>query len=211
MALRLLVYDRTCKSDHGFGLSTVWGAGGGVYRGLGRVDASFGASTWAEAFAWLATHRPEEPLAHVQYWGHGKWGDVRVGDDRFTAAALAPEHVHAPVIDAIRDRFQPGSESLFWLRTCEAFGADAGIDFAYRLAHRLRVRVAGHTHIIAALQSGLRVLEPGKRPTWSATEGLKRGSAAKPEEAYESGFLRPRTVHFMSNSFPRAWFVEDGA
>jgi hypothetical protein len=208
--LRLTVYDRTCKS-RGVGLSTVWGAGAGVYRGLGRNDATRGVESWAEALEWIAKYEPDRPIAEIQYWGHGKWGCVYVANDGFDGASLAAEHAHAPRIDAIRDRLLPNGESLVWLRTCEAFGADAGIDFAYRLAHRLRAKVAGHTYIIGALQSGLRVLEPGKRPRWSASEGLAEGSPAQPKRAHTSRLLAPRTIGFMTNSFPKKWFAEDGA
>lgn len=209
--LHLLVYDRTCTETYGFGLSTVWGAGSGVYSILRRQNGSFGATSWAEALAWIASYEPDRPIAELQYWGHGKWGCVYVDADGLGTGALAPDHAHAPAIDRIRDRLLPNGESLVWLRTCEAFGADAGIDFAYRLAHRMRAKVAGHTYIIGALQSGLRVLEPGKRPRWSATEGLREGSPAEPKRAYTSRLLAPRTIHFMTNSFPRKWFEEDGA
>ncbi len=205
-----MIYDRTCKS-RGVGLSTVWGAGSGVYRRLDRHDASKGVESWAEALAWIANYEPDRPIGEIQYWGHGNWGCVNIASDGFDSGALAADHTHAPVVDAIRDRLLPNGESLVWLRTCEAFGADAGIDFSFRLAHRLRAKVAGHTYIIGALQSGLRVLEPGKRPRWSASEGLKRGSPAEPKRAHESWPLAPRTIHFMTNSFPRKWFEEDGA
>lgn len=209
--LKLLLYDRTCKETRGVGLSTVWGAGSDLYRVLGRQDANFGASSWAEALAWMANYEPERPIAEIQYWGHGKWGSVKIDDDGFGSPELEAGHTHAPVIDRIRDRLLPNNGSLLWLRTCEAFGADTGIDFAYRLAHRFRAKVAGHTYIIGALQSGLRVLEPGKRPKWSASEGLSEGSPAEPRSAFTSRLLAPRTVHFMSNSFPQKWFAEDGA
>lgn len=205
-----MVYDRTCKT-RGVGLSTVWGAGASVYRGLGRHHASQGVASWAEALAWIAGYEPDRPIEEIQYWGHGKWGVVYVANDGFGTAALAADHLHAPAVDAVRDRLLPNGASLVWLRTCEAFGADAGIDFAYRLAHRLRARVAGHTYVIGALQSGLRVLEPGKRPRWSSMEGLREGSPAAPKEAHTSRLLAPRTVHFMTNTFPEAWFGEDGA
>lgn len=209
--LRLLVFDRTCTETYGLGLSTIWGAGAGVYRVLQRQDARFGATNWAEALAWLAAHEPHRPIAEIQYWGHGKWGSVKIDNDGFGSPELAAEHAHAPAVDAIRDRLLPNGQSLIWLRTCEAFGADAGIDFAYRLAHRMRAKVAGHTYIIGALQSGLRVLEPGKRPRWSSNEGLREGTPAEPKQAFTSRMLAPRTLHFMANSFPQTWFAEDGA
>src|SRR5437762_849941 len=81
--------------------------------------------------------------------------------------------------------------ALVWLRTCEAFGADDGQAFAARLADTLGARVAGHTFIIGAVQSGLRTLAPGSRPTWSSAEGIAEGTPAQPIRAHGSGILRP--------------------
>lgn len=207
--LRLMVYDRTCGGN-GVGLSTVWGCGARLYRGMRRHDASFGAASWSEALAWIAEHDPSRPIGEIQYWGHGKWGKVFIGRESLGAAELAVDHRHAEAMTRIRERLLPAGQSLVWIRTCETFGADAGIDFAVRLSERLGARIAGHTYIIGVLQSGLRALAPGRRPTWSATEGLKEGTAAAPTTAHDSSFGAPRTVHFMTNEIPRAWFDEDG-
>ena len=31
------------------------------------------------------------------------------------------------------------------------------------------------------------------------------------DQAFTSRFLAPRTLHFMTNTFPKKWFAEDGA
>lgn len=204
--LKLTIYDRTCTS-HGVGLSTAWAAGARLYRGLGRQDASYGATSWADALAWVEAFEPSRSIGEIQYWGHGKWGRIFVDDDGLDAAAL---DTHARALGAIKERFLPDARTLVWLRTCEAFGANAGIDFAQRLADGLGARVAGHTFIISALQSGLRALAPGKRPTWSATEGISEGTADAPKAAHDSRLLAPRTIHCLTNRIPAAWFAEDG-
>ena len=71
--LRLMVFDRTCTT-RGVGLSTAWWAGSGLYRALGRLDATRGVGSWREAFHWLATYEASRPIAEIQYWGHGRWG-----------------------------------------------------------------------------------------------------------------------------------------
>ncbi len=205
-----MVYDRTC-TKYGVGLSTAWFVGAQLYRGLRRFDATFGASSWAEALSWLAAYEPSRPIAEVQYWGHGRWGGVLIDDDPFDRSVLTDRHPLHSALLAVRERFLPDDESLVWLRTCEAFGAQAGHDFAEHLAETLGARVAGHTFIIGAVQSGLRALAPGHRPSWSAFEGLAEGTAERPRRAHGSGVLRPRTITCFSNEVPAAWLAIDSS
>ena len=206
--LRLMVYDRTCVGARApVGLSTAWGAGSVLYRGLGRLDGTFGATSWDDALAWLARYEPSRPIAEIQYWGHGQWGRALVDRDVLDARALAPGHRLEPRIAAVRERLVPGGEALFWLRTCEAFGATAGHDFATRLADGLGARVAGHTFIIGAIQSGLRGLLPGHTPDWSAEEGVAEGTADKPLRAHDSGVRKPRTITCFRGDVPAGWFT----
>jgi hypothetical protein len=206
--LRLMVYDRTCVAKHvRVGLSTAWGAGSTLYRGLGRLDAAYGASSWDDALRWLATFEGERPIAEIQYWGHGRWGRAMIDRDALDARALAPGHALEPRVAALRERLLPGGEALVWLRTCEAFGASAGLDFAERLANGLGARVAGHTFIIGAIQSGLRALRPGHRPDWSPEEGIAEGTPDAPLRAHGSGVQRPRTVTCLTGTVPPGWFT----
>ena len=206
--LRLMVFDRTCVR-RGVGLSSAWSAGGLLYRGLGRLDATFGARSWDDALEWLTKYEPSRPIEEIQYWGHGRWGRVLVGRDAFDLTALRPgAPLHSKLV-ALRERIAPGPESLVWLRTCEAFGARPGIDFAQAVADFFGVKVAGHTFIIGALQSGLRALSPGCRPTWSPAEGLAEGTPDKPERALWSAAAHPRTITCLSNLVPLPWFDED--
>jgi len=197
--MRLLVFDRTCTW-----LSRAWRTGSVLYRGLGRVDAARSVSSWTEAFAWLASH--ERTIDEIQYWGHGRWGRVLVAEDALDAERLRRD---GAALSRLRERLAP--DALLWLRTCEAFGAEAGQDFAMRLADTLGARVAGHTFVIGAIQSGLRTLAPGTRPAWSPSEGLRDGTPARPTRAWGSSFAAPRTVTCLSGAFPRGWFDEDRA
>jgi hypothetical protein len=205
-----MVYDRTCKK-YGVGLSTAWSSGATLYRGLRRLDAAVGVTSWAEAFAWLSTHEPSRPIAEIQYWGHGRWGRIFVAEDVFDAAALRETHPLHRSIAAVKERLVGGGEALVWLRTCEAFGAAAGIDFASRLADGLGAKVGGHTFIIGALQSGLRTLRPGTRPTWSPSEGIREGTPEAPLRAHGSSIRWPRTISCFTGAIPDRWFEEDGA
>lgn len=207
-ALRLMVYDRTCVGPRvPAGLSTAWSAGSVLYRALDRIDATFGATSWDEALAWVATYEPSRPIAELQYWGHGRWGRVLIDDDVLDATALGAGHPLALRIAAVRERLVPGGEALVWLRTCEAFGGTAGHELAMRLADGLGARVAGHTHIIGAIQSGLHGLLPGHTPDWSAQEGIAEGTPDAPKRAYGSGVLRPRTITCFTGAVPSGWFA----
>jgi hypothetical protein len=204
--LRLLVYDRTCVGRP-VGLSSAWATGAALYRALGRLDAVRGVGSWAEALEWLAACEPDRPISEIQYWGHGRWGRVLVDRDPLDVSALSPGHPLHMKLEAVRQRLIPAGEALVWLRTCEAFGADAGLDFARRLADFFGSRVAGHTHIIGALQSGLHGLRPGHTPDWSPEEGIAEGSPEAPLRALHSIPGRPRTITCFDGAVPPSWFA----
>jgi hypothetical protein len=203
--LRLLVFDGTPKAGE-TPLRTAWSVGARVYSTLGRIDAYHGATSWADALAWLSRVGEGAPIAEVQYWGHGKWGALFIGGDTLTAAAFQREHAHAPALAAVRGRMLPDAQSLVWFRTCETFGADAGHVFAVTVSRYFGARAAGHTHVIGVLQSGLHGLRPGEEPYWPPTEGLARGTADAPLAAHGSSSKAPNTLHFMNGAIPPAWF-----
>ncbi|MEZ4384747.1 MAG: hypothetical protein R3A79_25685 [Nannocystaceae bacterium] len=203
--LRLMIYDRTCRGRRGLpGLSHAWISGAVLYRGLRRFDATRGVTSWVEALDWLASFG-DRPIASIQYWGHGKWGSARVADDSLDASALRPGHPLYPRLRAIAARHLPDAASLWWFRTCETLGADAGHDFARRFGDLTGARVAGHTYIIGPWQSGLHTLAPGERPTWSTREGLLEGTPDAPTLARWSARGEPNTVHFLSGAVPSGY------
>src|SRR5262245_22928418 len=168
-ALRLLIYDRTCHGRRGLpGLSSAWWAGARLYRVRGLLNGVCAAASWSEALDFLAGHRPGCAISEVQFWGHGKWGDARVGNELLDERALLRGHPLRQRLCAVRDRLAP--RALWWFRTCETFGADRGQHFARAWTDFLGSRAAGHTYVIGYWQSGLHVLEPGAAPDWAPEE-----------------------------------------
>lgn len=169
MALRLMVYDR--NSSAGRFLLTAWKVGGPLYGALGRIDAWYGAGSWDEALKWLASYRAPAPIAEVQFWGHGKWGQVLIGDTQLDAALPEPRRSQQSPLLQVRERLVRGT-GLWWFRTCSTFGTARGQAFARAWASFLGCRVAGHTFLIGLHQSGLHSLGPGESPSWSVDEGV---------------------------------------
>src|SRR6186713_650564 len=157
--LRLLVYDATQRDRAPRALGLAWQAGSYLYGGLGRIDAAYGARSWADAFGFLAAHGPGRSVGELQFWGHGKWGRAFIDGESFDRRSLAETHPLAARIAAFRERLEP--EALVWFRTCETLGARAGHDFASALADHFGARVAGHTFVIGFYQSGLHSVSPG--------------------------------------------------
>jgi hypothetical protein len=204
--LRLLTYDANRPEGEAL-LRSAWSVGARLYRGARRVDAHFGARSWKEALAWLASYGPGEPIAEVQHWSHGNWGRVVIGDTALDRASVAPAHDLRPLLDALRDRLAP--DALVWFRTCDAFGARAGHDLAMALSDHLGARVAGHTYTIHALQSGLHGLLPGSRPHWPLDEGILEGTPEAPRRSKTSVAGAPNTLTFLHGRVPDAWFHAD--
>lgn len=199
-ALRLVVYDATQTRRRPRALGYSWQAGCVLYRALGRVDAAFGARSFAEAFAWLRNHEPTRPIGELQFWGHGRWGRVFIEREPLDREVLRASHPHHAEFCAFRERLSP--DALLWFRTCETLGARAGRDFAVALGDATGARVAGHTFEIGFFQSGLHCVLPGVAPRWSESEGLARGSAAQPELALPSSPYAPRTITCLSGTIP---------
>ncbi|HEU4610915.1 MAG TPA: hypothetical protein VFS15_02515 [Kofleriaceae bacterium] len=133
-------------------------------------------------------------------------GGGAVAVDTATLRHTATRFIGARIeLEAVRERLAP--DALVWFRTCETFGARAGIDFAERLADFFGARVAGHTYIIGFHQSGLHGLAPGARADWSAEEGLAEGSPDEPARARWSRPWHPHTVTALHGEVPAAWIT----
>jgi Domain of unknown function (DUF4347) len=198
--LRLVVYDATQRQRRPKALGLSWQYGSQLYRVLGRVDAAYGARSFADAFAWLARYEPAQPIQELQFWGHGKWGRIFIDREELDRGVLAPGHQQHRAFTAVRERLAP--DALLWFRTCETLGARAGQDFAAALADATGARVAGHTFVIGFFQSGLHCLRPGVTPFWSAAEGLAKGSADQPESALPSTPDAPNTITCLTGQIP---------
>src|SRR5688572_22112527 len=124
--LRLMVYDATWAGRRPMQtlLTSSWIAGGALYRGLNRIDLIYGAQSWTDALAWLCSVEPLRPISEVQYWGHGKWGRLFVAKEQLDKSALVEGHAHHEDMLALKGRLT--DDALFWFRTCETFGRDAG-------------------------------------------------------------------------------------
>jgi hypothetical protein len=203
--LRLLIFDRTCRGPRLLpGLSHAWRAGNHLYRGLGRLDAGFGAAGWDEALGWLNDQQPDRPIAEVQFWGHGQWGRVRMGGEVLDRRALEPGHRLFPALDRLRGRLLAGSEGLWWFRSCETFGTAAGHDFAAAWTRFFGCRAAGHTYVIGFWQSGLHSLLPGQQPGWSVDEGLQSPTERNPPAPFARGSRpgAPNTITCLHGRVP---------
>jgi hypothetical protein len=198
---RVLLYDRTCREIAGWlGLSAVWRVGGWWFRARGRFDRMLGIASWTEGLHALADLDPARPLDEVQYWGHGNWGSARAGNERLSVESLRAEHPHRPLLEQVRRRHRDDGGTVWWFRTCETLGREAGHRFARSFATEMNATVAGHTFIIAWAQSGLHCLAPGQEPDWSSQEGLRSDGRAQ-----WSRFRGPRTIPFWRQEIPNAW------
>lgn len=197
--LRVMLYDRSCRGRGLLpGLSHAWGGGGVVFRALGRFDAIHGAGSWAAGLDWLLAASARQPIAEIQFWGHGEWGGLWIDEERMTAAALEPGHYLHGRLATLRSRLVPGGQALWWFRSCDVFGTQIGHDFARRWTRFFGCRAAGHTHHIMMLQSGLHVLEPGAEPAWPLEEGVEAGLA----HASFSSLRAPATITFLHRELP---------
>ena len=203
MALRLMIYDRSCPRPWFLpGLSQVWGLGRHLYRALGRLDASRGAASWAEALDWLATVQPEAPIAEIQFWGHGRWGLARIGErGARRQRAAAPGTPTTPGWRACAIGCCPDGDALWWFRTCETFGTEtrAGLrprlDTLFRLPRRrphLRDRRLAERAAFAA---------PGASARLVGRRGRGAGRLAEPD----SGPGAPNTITFLHGRIPEGF------
>jgi len=198
--LRLVIFDATQTARAPRALGLAWKTGSELYRGLGWIDAAYGARDFATALDWAARIEPARHVAELQFWGHGKWGSARIDREIWDRGALAPGHALRPHLEALRERLTP--DALIWFRSCETLGARAGQDFACALSDFTGAAVAGHTFVIGYYQSGLHVLEPGATPDWAQTEGLAHGTPDEPRAALKSGPARPSTITCFTNRVP---------
>ncbi len=203
--MRLVVWDAT---GHGAApwqraLTLSWRVGSGLYRAhpQGAVDDVFGARSWVDALAWLASVQPGRRIREVQFWGHGLFGRAFVGGEAMDAASVVGGRHHDD-LQAIRARLV-GEDALWWLRTCSSFGGVRGHRFASALTSALGCRVAGHTHVIGPLQSGLHSLRPGAPPGWSPSEGVRDGDESR--SALLSSLAAPHTITCLHGAFPHDW------
>lgn len=200
---RLMVYDRTCGGRWGLpGLTASWRVGGVLYRALGRLDDWKGVASWPEALDWLLERSREQPIAEIQFWGHGNWGCVLIDRVPMDVRALEPGHPWHARLAELRERLVPGGSALWWFRTCETFGTARGHAFAKAWTRFFGCRAAGHTYVIGPWQSGLHSLGPGEEPHWPVEEGVPAEARSGMRHAQWSGPRVPNTITCLHGRIP---------
>jgi hypothetical protein len=155
--MRVAIYDK--NPGAGFQqwfLAFSWRIGCFLHKLFGKLDDYHGASSWEDAFQWLALQNG--PLTSVQFWGHGSPG----------TAWLAGKSVDRSFFKTLTGKMAP--DGVFWFRTCSTFHGQAGYDFSKYLTTTLGCTAAGHTRTIGVLQSGLHTRKPGEEPRWPLAE-----------------------------------------
>lgn len=178
--MHVLVYDRTEASV----LRQTWVVGAALYRLRGDFDAVYPVASWAEMFRVLDAYGPRD-IIRLQLWGHGSPAKPLIN-------GAAPPF--GELVDFLRKRMT--SDGLVWFRSCSVAQGREGQQFVSALAAQTQVRIAAHTHVIHALQSGLRIAEPGVPPGWSPSEG---------EGGERSRLGAPRTVTCLTADVPAGW------
>lgn len=184
--MRVTIYDKNPgKGFMQWCLKTSWLLGCVFQKLIGAVDAYYGASSWADAKAWLMEQGT--PLTVVQYWGHGSPGTVWLAEKPIpTAEWLTLKPLLVP-------------DSLVWLRVCSAFQGRTGQTFAKRLADGLGCTIGAHTRVIGLFQGGLYTITPNSMPSWSVDEGTE--STWHPEF---QPWLK-HTIICLRTSIPKGW------
>jgi hypothetical protein len=204
-ALKLLVYDDTCKGGRAkIGLTHSWWLGGSFYRRIGRFDGVCAAHSWREALDFLIGFEAARPIGEIQFWGHGKWGEARIARDILDISSLQETSPLYAGLQDVAARMQ-GPQSRFWFRTCETFGAEKGHAFASAFSTFMNCLVAGHTYIIGPWQSGLHCIKPGETPDWPVEEGVREGTPGAPTRAFWSRPGRGRTITCLQDRIPNKW------
>lgn len=185
--MKVTVYDK--NPGPGFDqwwLKTFWLIGCWLQKLFGKVDAYYGASSWADALTWLANQKA--PLTSIQYWGHGSPGQV------WLAQMAMPMGAWTAVAHSVRP------DTVIWFRTCSTFQGKAGFDFSKKLSDMMNCTVAGHTRVIGPLQGGLHTRKPRTDPSWPITE-------AEFPKSWWPSFWRwgNNTVTCLATKIPAGW------
>lgn len=157
--MRVTIYDKNPGVGISqWGLNVSWFLGCWIQKLFGAVDKYYGATSWDDAFAWLAAQ--EAPLKSIQYWGHGSPGTVWLAQMAMSVDKF---------IETVKTKVVP--ESIVWWRVCSAFQGTKGFAFSKKLADELNCTIAGHTRIIGPMQGGLHTRKPLTEAKWSAVDG----------------------------------------
>lgn len=188
------------------GLTHSWLAGGWLYRQFGRFDHTQGFASWVTALQWLCSIEPERQIDEIQFWGHGSPGGAWMHGEVLTKNAFT-DSIYGPLLQRLKTRIT--DDSLIWFRSCSIFCGQVGHEFATSWVKNLGCRIAAHTHIVHAFQSGLYCVDPGRKPWWSKKEGIKEGTVDRPTAIKWGLPWTPRTILALQSNLPNWASDED--
>lgn len=185
------------------GLTHSWFAGGRLYRMFGAIDDCRGFSNWDDALDWIAYYDDEKrPISQIQIWGHGSPGKSWMKGEPLHRDSVTKGR-HELVLRQIADRMT--DDGLIWFRNCSVACGEKGREFMKAWANELDVRIAAHTHVIGAFQSGLHSLGPGEEPRWPATEGINEGVPERVISCRNSMPWAVNTIFMLQGHVPENW------
>jgi hypothetical protein len=154
------------------GLTFWWRAGGALDYMLGKCDVVVQADGWECALKGIceAARKRKSKIGSLQFWGHGSDGAAYMAGEALNSDSFKSTGKHIALLHDVRGLMHP-KEGSVWYRVCQAFRSAKGKTFAKTTADFFKVPAVGHTFIIWALQSGTKVLDPGKSPDWDDDEG----------------------------------------
>ena len=180
--MKVMIYDAT-DTKPGLELADSWAFGGKLYKQFNKLDKICAANSFKEARDFLVKL---DPIDRLEFWGHGNPGNFFINGIK-----MDPDEFFKD-LPQIRD--------LIWFRSCGTIAGTKGKSFALTVAARTKTTVAGHTHLIGPLQSGLHTLKPGSLPSWSNTEGLDKKGNMK-----SSYIWSPNTISCLHSEIPKGW------
>lgn len=182
------------------GLTHSWFAGGKLYRLLRWVDTSAGFDNWGDALDWALSF--DQPIQQIQVWGHGSPGKSWLKDEPLHRNSIR-RGPHAERLKAISERMT--DDGVIWFRNCSVFCGSRGRNFAKMWANGMNCRIAAHTHVIGAWQSGLHTIGPGEEPSWPENEGIAKGTPDRVEKCKNSLPWLDNTVFMITSGIPKGW------
>lgn len=147
---KCIIYDRTVRSPV---LWLTWRLWAWFLLLTRRVSRVYGAASVSDAMSYLVHTYFLEAVEwqQVQFWCHGRPGQVLIGQTTLTKNCTADEWATLKDLSEVIPR-----DCMVWFRSCSTFAGPAGKEFANWIAATLACHVAGFTYTIWFFQSGLR-------------------------------------------------------
>jgi hypothetical protein len=121
----------------------------------------------------LAALRDGDMIRRLEFWGHGRPGAMRVGDEEVKVESFAPGHPHGALFAQLRPWL--ADDAVVWFRGCSTFAGTDGKNFARGAAAFFgrRIAVWGQSRLLGFnLDWGGTVrLTAGAEPDWPDVDG----------------------------------------